>query len=430
MSVALREGFTTGTAAAAAACAAVSRLLGNSVPESIQVPLPPFSQEAIGLLPVAGNSLGIPIEQSGVLSCSTAWASVIKDGGDDPDATHGARLVAHASLSAFEASLTPPPPVQSGEPLFAQIEYARKAAYPSPPIQLSGLSNPISLQCGQGIGRATLPGLPVAVGEGAVNPVPRCQIAAAVGMTIREAKYTGPLHILLSVPDGEERARHTLNSRLGILGGISILGTSGIVRPYSHDAWKSAIAQGIKVAEALGISELLLSTGRRSERLGFAQYPFLRPQSGIQVADYAAFSLREAGMGSFDRIYWACFPGKLLKLAQGLEWTHAKAGETDMPMLARLSREVGASGELASRIEAMPTAAGAFALLEEAGSGLHDRVLRQLAERAFFRLRQWLNEALMSSARKTRLSLSVFSLDEKLLLCMDDDGGLQLRLNG
>lgn len=425
MPAALREGFTTGTAATAAAGAAVCRLLGKRVSESLRVPLPPFYLGEAGVLPEKEHTLAIPIERSGVLPCGIAWASVIKDGGDDPDATHGARLVAHASRIAFEASAPVYPP--SGEPDFALIEHALRTAYPSPAIRLPGLHNPVFLYCGLGIGSATLPGLPVPVGEGAVNPVPRSQIAAAVGMAAREAGYAGPLHILLSVPDGEERARHTLNSRLGILGGISILGTSGIVRPYSHDAWKCAIAQGIKVAGALGISELLMSTGRRSERLGFALYPFLRPQSGIQVADYAAFSLREAGPRSFGQIFWVCFPGKLLKLAQGLEWTHAKAGDTDMPMLGRLSREAGADEELARRVEAMPTAAGAFAILEEAGSQLHDAVLLQLAGKAFSKLRQWLDEAQCDSSRKTSLCLSVFSLEEKLLLRMDDDGNLQIR---
>ena len=155
-------------------------------------------------------------------------------------------------------------------------------------------SQTIVLYGGKGVGTVTLPGLPVVVGEPAINPEPRKQIAVAAHAAARAAGYNGPLHLLLSVPDGEERARRTLNGRLGIVGGISILGTRGTVRPYSHDAWKCAVAQGMDVAVALGLREILLATGRRSERLGLALHPELPPQAGIQAADYAAFSLREA----------------------------------------------------------------------------------------------------------------------------------------
>ena len=172
------------------------------------------------------------------------------------------------------------------------------------------------------------------------------------------------------------------------------------------------------MASALGLKELLLSTGRRSERLGFALYPFLPPQAGIQVADFAAFSLRKIGVASFSRIFWVCFPGKLLKLAQGLEWTHAGAGAADIPLLADLGRQEGAGAELASRIADMPTAVGAFALLEEHGRELHDAVLLRLGRMAYANLRGWLLEA--RSGPAPGLSMTVFSTGQEPLLTIED----------
>jgi cobalt-precorrin-5B (C1)-methyltransferase len=407
---ALREGFTTGTAAAAAAYAAVRLLGGAAVPDLARVALPPFTPGEDERRPAA-RRLDIAIEQGGRLAPDAAWASVIKDGGDDPDATHGARIMALASC-------TPPRPdlpallSRRDRPSPWPPELPSPRLSPAAPLVIAGRGAPVALYGGTGIGVASLPGLPVAVGEPAINPQPRLQIAEAAAEAAETLGYAGPLHLVILAPDGEERARHTLNARLGIIGGISILGTRGIVRPYSHEAWTGTIDEALSVAEALGITELLCSTGRRSERLGFALFPHLPPQAGVQVADYAAHALRGAARGRFRQVHWLCFPGKLLKLAQGLEWTHAKAGTADIPLLARLCRECGGTRALAAAVTALPTANGVFDALAEHDAALRDRVLEHLAGMALAVMRRWLHERGPGPA----LTLHVFDARETLLL--------------
>ncbi|MDR2162054.1 MAG: cobalt-precorrin-5B (C(1))-methyltransferase CbiD [Desulfovibrio sp.] len=369
----LREGFTTGTAAAAAACAAVAALLGGGAPVFVSVPLPPLQ----------GGRLEIPV--AAVRSGRTAghpWAlaTVIKDGGDDPDATHGLRLQVLAS---------PVPP-----PLAGAV----------PAGLVDGFPLPVFLYAGKGVGRVTMPGLPLPPGEPAINPDPRRQIAAAVCEAAMPRGYGGELHLTISVPRGEERARRTLNPRLGIVGGISILGTRGIVRPYSHQAWRTAIVQAVDVAEAAGISTLLFSTGRRSERLLRSLYPYLPDQAFVQAADQAAFSLRLAGRRSFSCLVWGCFPGKLLKLAQGLEWTHARSAPADLALPVSLWREHGDPADL----DGLPTVAGILSRMRELSPDGHRAVLAVLAERALAALASWLREE-NGPAGPPELRLHVFS---------------------
>jgi cobalt-precorrin-5B (C1)-methyltransferase len=419
----LQEGFSTGSAASAAAFAAVRLLFDAPLPVAVEVALPPFYEDNT---PFAGEALPrsaslnrpptlvIPIEQ-GRKEGPASYASVIKNGGDDPDVTHGARIIVHASLRPFlpcgknsaqgSGVCRPRLPEQAGR------RYAKciKTVFNSRTLFLYG---------GTGIGTVTLPGLPAAVGEPAVNPAPRKQIAVAASAAANTLGYAGPLHLLLSVPDGEARARHTLNPRLGIVGGISILGTRGTVRPFSHRAWKATVAQSLNVAAAIGLRTILLATGRRSERLGFALYPDLPAQAGIQIADYAAFSLREAARLPFKRILWVCFPGKLLKLAQGLAWTHAAAAPTDIPLLVRYCREAGGPEALLAAIGAMPTASGALALMRQHNARLGKAVLERLAREAMGKMLPWLRAARRRAEPPgcPELILHVFSAEEELLL--------------
>lgn len=385
----LREGFSTGTAAAAAAAAAALRLCGEQVPPSLSVALPPFDLAPGGIAPRKEQRLATPVAFARLEKDGAALALVVKDGGDDPDATNGARITALVSRRPPEGGAAP--------------------------IRLVHKGRGICLYGGGGVGRVTLPGLPVAVGEAAINPEPRKQIAFAVAETADAHGLDGDLHVEIRVEDGENMARRTLNARLGILGGISILGTHGTVRPYSHEAWTECIRQGLNVAAALGLTELLLATGRRSERLGFALYPHLPPQAGVQAADYAAFTLRAAA--SFSRLHWLCFPGKLLKLAQGLEWTHAKSAPADLGLLARLAGEAGADAATRRRLAAMPTAAGAFALLEERPE-LHAAALDALARTALGVMRRWLDEAAQPGCGRPELRLHVFHPDGRRLLAL------------
>ncbi len=380
----LREGFTTGSAAAAAAHAAVRLLCGRPLAEKVDVPRPPVPVVA-GRPSAAGLArLEIPVAPFPSPLPGFAAACVIKDGGDDPDATHGVRIIAAAGR-------LPPPGGAS--------------------LILRASEREMFLYAGEGIGRATLPGLPIAVGEPAINPEPRKQIALAVEEAAQSCGYAGPLHIVLSVPEGRKRAQNTLNPRLGIVGGISILGTQGTVRPFSHAAWQATIEQGLSVARAVGLSTVMFSTGRRSERLLFEQYPGLPTAAGIQAADFAAFSMRLAGSMGFERLVWGCFPGKLLKLAQGLEYTHAKTAPADLERIFAFLRSVDA--DLEREVRVMPTAAGVFGLLDEHRPDLMRDIALSLGREALRHLRAWAGSG-------PALRLVMFTASEKPLPALDD----------
>ncbi|MDR3358153.1 MAG: cobalt-precorrin-5B (C(1))-methyltransferase CbiD [Desulfovibrio sp.] len=353
---ALREGFTTGTAAAGAALAALTLLVEGHAPVNVSVPLPPY-QAPSG----CSGFVTVPVERCRLLGgdeisgAPRAEAGVRKDGGDDPDVTSGALILSRVTL----------------EPL--------RRALPSD----RGF---VRLEGGGGVGRVTLPGLPVPMGEAAINPVPREQMRVALS---RYAMWTAPsfgpcppLSVVISVPGGENLAPRTLNPRLGIMGGISILGTQGTVRPYSHAAWRATVQQGLDVALASGCATVCLSTGRRSEALLMRRYPRLSPLSFIQAADFAAFSLRAAGAMPFADVVWGCFFGKLLKLAQGMEYTHAREGDIDFAALATLCSGIGA--HCADAVRRCATAAQALEILlaDEAGHPALERVARVAAAKA------------------------------------------------
>ena len=348
-SVPLREGFTTGSAATAAAVAALRYLLCGEQPGSVRVPPPPRAEQQTPLcVPVASCASGPAADVRALAArcpavLSVAHACVIKDGGDDPDATHKAEIRATVAL------LTVPEP-------------------PPDAILLDAVPLPFYLVGGPGIGRVTLPGLPVPVGQPAVNPAPREQLCAAVRALLSSIPLpprAAALLCVLSVPEGRAIAAHTFNPRLGIVDGISILGTQGTVRPFSHAAWQASIAQGIAVAEATACPGLGMSTGRRSEKLLMARYPDWPACSFVQVADFAAFSLEQAGRSSLPLLVWGCFFGKAVKLAQGHASTHAKDAALDMERLAALCAEQGVTG--ADALTSCVTAARALGLLLAAG---------------------------------------------------------------
>jgi len=319
-SKALREGFTTGSAAAAAARAAALFALTGNRPERVDIPLPPPHEGrlTISIADVEKEALGVR-------------AAVIKDGGDDPDATHGARIEAHVTL----------------DPAFSGV---------GPHVLIGG---------GKGVGVATLPGLPVAVGQAAINPGPMEQIRASV-LEVLPEDVKGVALVFIELPAGEAIAKHPLNPRLGVTGGISILGTGGIVRPYSHEAWAECVRLGLDVASAAGHSCVALTTGRRSERLLQARFPFVPDICLVQAADFFADAMRDAAARNFACVVWAMFPGKLVKQAQGFENTHARAAELDFGLLARWAREAGADEAAAAAVAGANTAAQAFALLPRA----------------------------------------------------------------
>ena len=349
--VPLREGFSTGTAATAAALAAASLLLGPSGAawppnNTVRAPLPPF--EADGA-PAAW--LDVPVARCERLDTRSVRAEVIKDGGDDPDATHG--MVITATVCLFEATRP----------------------------------SEIVITAGVGIGRATLPGLPPPVGAAAINPVPRQQIRAALTALALARGYTGALSVCLDAPEGEARARHTLNARLGIVGGISILGTSGLVKPYSHEAWQEVIRQGTALAAAQGCEGLGLSTGRRTERLLMAAYPDWPEQAFVQMADFAAMSVRAAVQAGFKRLAVGLFIGKLLKIAQGLEYTHAHSADLDLAAAAAWARAAGHDDVAAEDLRNCNTAMQALEIILR--SPAREAVLAALTRRAAIALKGW-----------------------------------------
>lgn len=316
--MALRDGFTTGTVATAAAMAALRVMLGDERPDYVDAPLPPF----------AGRALKIGVEKSG--SRAFPFAEVRKDGGDDPDATSG---------MIIRAEIRP------------------------------GLRPGTEIAGGEGIGRITKPGLALAPGEFAINPVPRQQIAAGL-----RAAGAGdlPLRVIVSAPEGEDRAKRTLNAKLGIIGGISILGTRGIVKPYSHAAYRASIKAAINVAKAAGITHILLATGRRSAALLAQASPGAPECAAITIGDHIQAALALAH--PFQKITLGCFFGKLVKLAQGYGYTHASASALDTRFLA----EIAGMPEL----ENMNTARQALEGMGEASGGLVAQVATLAARNA------------------------------------------------
>ena len=264
-----------------------------------------------------------------VCSSDLVRVSVIKDGGDDPDATHGCDI-----QSVISINKTTPGPLT------------------------------VSIEGGNGVGRATLPGLPIEVGSAAINPVPLTQIEKAV-REVAGAMQTGRISVLVEVPGGETIAKKTLNPRLGIKGGISILGTHGIVKPYSHSSWKATIEEGLDVCRAQGLEHAIFTTGRSSERLYQETHPGIPELALVQAADFFEFSMQAAATRGFTRITWSLFFGKLVKQAQGLPYTHARTHPVDFNRLAGWCEEAGCSMLHNHEIRTANTARQVLQMLEK-----------------------------------------------------------------
>jgi len=340
----LRHGYTTGACAAAAAKGAARVLFGAPKAE-VSLSLPWKDAKAAPVAFALVDVHGGP---------DWASAGVVKDGGDDPDATDGMEIRAAVTLLPDEA---PPAP---GEP-------AR-----------------ILLEGGFGVGKVTKPGLAVAVGEAAINPVPREMIAAAVREGIAEAKGSQQvtLRVVIGSPQGEEVARKTLNARLGIVGGISILGTTGIVIPMSASAWTATIDACLDVAKAQGATRALLAFGRTSERAGQAHYPELAPHAAVLMGDYAAYALEAAAVRGLDVVLAGQF-AKFCKVAAGALCTHVRSGVLGVGKVAELLERAGFSKEEAATAAEANTAREIFHQLAEKGDrGAFAHLTREVAETA------------------------------------------------
>ncbi len=331
-----RTGLSTGANSAAAAVAATLGLVRGAVPDAVECVLP--------------NTMRVRFEISdGRVDGDHAHAVSIKDAGDDPDATHGARLTAD--------------------------------------VRRIGGGGEVILKGGPGVGVVTKPGLGLDVGGPAINPVPRRNIVdnvLAAGAPILEAGDS--LEVTISVPGGEEMAKKTLNARLGILGGISILGTTGIVRPYSTAAFRASVIQAIDVAANQGQTSVVFTTGGRTEKCAMREFPQLEEACFVQMGDFVKAALTTAVKQRMQHIIVGAMVGKLTKIAQGLSVTHAWREEVDRDLIAGAAAEVGAPSELVAEIRAAETAR--FAAERLAGLGLAVAFHRALAERAIRSLRQ------------------------------------------
>ena len=359
----LRSGYTTGACAAAAAKAAVLLLLGHPRPEKVEIPFPD------------GSRHGFAVHQSEVQS-GQAWASVLKDAGDDPDVTNGAEIVASVRFlpegAACKSSL---PPGGGGLGRGGNSDEPGRLQVHPPPSPLPSregelicvrLEQTIIFLCGgAGVGRVTKRGLSVKPGEPAINPVPRRMILASV-LEAFGTKAGKIVQVVISVPRGEELAEKTLNKRLGIVGGLSILGTTGIVHPVSAEAWTATIEASLSVAKEAGLTEVVLSTGRTSEK-GVQTMLSLPEEGYAMMGDYLEFSLLAAARMGFSTIHLAGMWAKIMKAALKIPQTHVRHGALEVTDgLAFLAR-LGADSALLTSLKEVNTAREIHERLQEQG---------------------------------------------------------------
>jgi len=319
----LRTGFTTGTAAAAAAKGALIMILENKAPTRVPIKL------------LTGDMLDIAIHTCALDRQGEATCTVIKDAGDDPDVTHKAEIGARVKL------------------MDADSEFSAKHRQQGM-VRITG---------GEGVGRVTKPGLEVPPGEPAINPGPRKMIIQAAKDIVEKHNIKRPVHVEVFVTAGVKLAEKTLNARLGILGGISILGTTGIVQPMSHDAFIATIESALSVARACGLEHVIFTTGRRSERFAQDYWPQLPEEAFIQIGDFFKMSLKSASQKGFKHITLAVFFGKAIKMAQGIHHTHAAKARLTMNKLYEWSLELTRDEKFAKRIQNANTARHAFDMI-------------------------------------------------------------------
>jgi cobalt-precorrin-5B (C1)-methyltransferase len=320
----LRRGWTTGACATAAAKAAYAALLTGEFPDPVEITLPRGERPSFALA-VNRRDVG------------AATAGVVKDAGDDPDVTHGALVLAT---------------VRAGAP-----------------------GSGVTFRAGEGVGTVTLAGLPIPPGEPAINPVPRSMIRAAIAEVAAAGNAPGDVEVEIAIPGGEALAARTLNGRLGIIGGLSILGTTGIVVPYSCSAWIFSIHNGIDVARAAGIEHVAGSTGKTSEA-AVQKFHDLPEIALIDMGDFVGGMLKYLRRHPVPRVTIAGGVGKLTKLAQGLLDLHSRSGAVDLAALAAFAATAGGDAALQGQIATSNTAAEAFAHAAGAGVPLGNAVAR------------------------------------------------------
>ncbi|WP_328374432.1 cobalt-precorrin-5B (C(1))-methyltransferase [Micromonospora zamorensis] len=313
---ALRTGWTTGACATAAAKAAVTALVTGEIQPDVEIGLP------------AGRRVRFPVERCEVTGTPPARAEavVVKDAGDDPDVTHGAELTATVDWTDV------------------------------PGLRLAG---------GAGVGTVTKPGLGLTVGGPAINDTPRRMIGDAVAEVV-DLSEVG-VRVVISVPRGEIMARKTTNRRLGILGGISILGTTGIVRPFSTASWRASVVQAVHVMAAQGEQTVVLCTGGRTERAARALLPDLPEVCFVEVGDFTGAAVTAAVEDGMTGVVFVGMAGKLAKLAAGVLMTHYTRSKVDLSLLGAVTAEAGGDASLVAAVTEANTGRHAYELWEAAG---------------------------------------------------------------
>jgi cobalt-precorrin-5B (C1)-methyltransferase len=354
----LRRGWTTGACAAAAARAAFAGLLSGRFPDPVSIRLPRGGRAEFALA---------------LAERGETWArtGIVKDAGDDPDVTHGALVIAEVGPAAAGSG--------------------------------------IGFAAGAGVGTVTRAGLALAVGEPAINPAPRAMIRAALTETATRNGLPSPdLLVTISIPGGERLAEKTLNARLGILGGLSVLGTTGVVVPYSCSSWIHSIHRGIDVARAAGLGHIAAATGTTSERAVQRLYD-LPEQALIDMGDFVGGTLKYLRAHPVDRLTIAGGFAKLAKLATGHLDLHSARSRVDATALTAALAALGADR---ATVDAARHAAGAGEILALAGrwrAALAGNVARQARE-----------VALATLSGSTTVEIVV----------VDRDGGLLARVGG
>ncbi len=322
-----RKGFTTGACAAAAAKAAARYLIKGVSLETIETTLPNKQKVTFTLK---------RCQRSG----EQATTSIIKDAGDDPDCTHGAEITTTVTLKK------------------------------EPGIDLIN---------GEGVGHITKPGLGLKVGLPSITPVPHRNITEMVLEELKDSQEYKGARVVISVPSGEEMAQQTTNARLGIIGGISILGTTGIVQPYSTAAFKASVIQEIEVACAQGVQQLVMTTGGKSEQFAMSYFPHFPEESFIQVGDFIGVGLRTAARKGIACVHIVGMMGKLSKMADGKMQTHVAGSQVNTELLSRLAQEAGADESVCQKIKEANTARHVLELAEgEKIAGLTRLVCREV----------------------------------------------------
>lgn len=311
-------GLTTGTCATAATVAAVWKALDDNTPDTFPVLLPD------------GEILTIPARPTErILSADgktvIASAFTVKDAGDDPDITNGMTIEARVTLHLSSAA--------------------------------TSLS--IHIDGGCGVGRVTLPGLGIEVGQAAINATPRRMIENSIRHLLHSLPMKAnpvSIDVLISVPGGEEIARRTFNPRLGIEGGISIIGTSGIVKPFSTDAFIRSIAKSMEVARATGSPRVVINSGAKSERFVRAYYPELPPQAFVHYGNFIGETLKLADSLKVPRITLGVMIGKAVKLAEGHLDTHSRQVTMNRDFIISMARKAGCGEDVCTRIDSITLA--------------------------------------------------------------------------